>query len=86
MEVKTETAEQYWTLRQRLIREVSGLYEAQLLEEALAFVQQLKARDTPAPRGSAAAVLRHYGTITSDDAQEMMDIINREFNNIEGEW
>ena len=30
--------------------------------------------------------MRHMGSLSEADAQEITDIINREFNNIEGEW
>ncbi len=77
--------EQHLNLRQQLIREAGSLNEPQLLTEALAFIRQLQTRDTPPKKGSAAALMQHFGTMSVTDAREMEEIIDREFNHIEGE-
>ena len=78
--------EQHWTLRQQVLREAGSLNEPGLLQELLDFVAELKKRDTPPRRGSVQALMKHFGTISPPEAEEMQAIIKREFNNIEGEW
>ena len=64
--------------------------DSQLLQEVLAFLrqrQQERERDPTLPRrGSYEALMQYAGTLPAEDADEMTDIINREFNNIEGGW
>ena len=44
-------------------------------------------RDPTLPRrGSYEALMPYAGTLSAEDAEEMTDIINQEFNDIEGEW
>lgn len=75
------------TVREQIIKTVANTEDSQLLQEILAFLEQRQQQDADRPpRGSREAILRHVGTISEEDAKEMTDIINREFNNIEGEW
>lgn len=64
--------------------------DSQLLQEVLAFLrqrQQERERDPILPRrGSYEALMQYASTLSAEDADEMTDIINREFNNIEGGW
>ncbi len=75
------------TIREQIIKEVATTEDAQLLHEVLEFLHQHNRREPDRPRrGSYEAFMRYRGTITEEEGQEMTDIINREFNNIEGEW
>jgi len=75
------------TIRQQVIHRIANTKNNQLLHELLAFLDERERLDPDRPpRGSYEAIMRHAGTISEEDAKEMTDIINREFNNIEGEW
>lgn len=75
------------TVREQIIKAVANTEDPQLLQELLAFLDAREKQDpNRPPRGSYEAIRRHIGTISDEDAKEMTDIINREFNNIEGEW
>ena len=63
--------------------------DSQLLQEVLAFLrqrQQERERDPALPRRGSYEALQYAGTLSAEDADEMTDIIDREFNNIEGGW
>lgn len=75
------------TVREQIIKAVANTEDSQLLQEILAFLEQRQQQDpNRPPRGSYAALKKHIGSISDEDAEEMHNIINREFNNIEGEW
>ena len=75
------------TIREQIIKEVATTEDTQLLREGLEFLHQRNQQDpNRPPRGSYEAFMRLQGTLSDEDAQEMTDIINREFNNIEGKW
>ncbi len=74
------------TVREQILKTVATTEDSQLLQDLLAFLES-RQRDPSQPlRGSYEAISRHKGTLSKEDADEMTDIINREFNNIEGEW
>lgn len=75
------------TIREQIVKEVVNTEDSGLLQEVLAFLKQKEGRQRDPslpPRGSYEAIMSHVGTISDEDAQEMHDIIDREFNNIEG--
>ena len=78
------------TVREQIIKEVANTEDPSLLQELLAFLEnqkQQRQRDPGLPpRGSREAIMRHAGILSAEEADEMMAIIDREFNNIEGEW
>ncbi len=75
------------TVREQIIKTVANTEDSQLLQDVLTFLEQRQQQAlTHPPRGSHEAIARHIGTISKEDADEMTAIINREFNNIEGEW
>ena len=75
------------TVREQIIKAVANTEDSQLLQEILAFLEQRQQQDADRPpRGSAAAIARHEGAVSEEDADEVMAIIDREFNSIEGEW
>ena len=74
------------TVREQIIKTVVTTEDSRLLQEVLTFLQS-RQRDSHRPRrGSYEAFMQYAGTISEEDAKEMTDIVNREFNNIEGEW
>ena len=75
------------TVREEIIRTVATTEDSQLLFELLEFLHNRSSQERNRPaRGSYEAIARHRGTLSKEDANEMTNIINREFNNIEGEW
>ncbi len=75
------------TVREQIIKEVATTEDSQLLLDTLQFLQRRTQPEQDQPRkGSYEAFSRLRGTLSDQEAQEMTDIINREFNTIEGEW
>ena len=74
------------TIREEIFKTVATTEDPQLLRDILDFIATRQADPSRPPRGSYAAFMRHGGTISQEDADEMTAIINKEFNNIEGEW
>ena len=74
------------TVREEIIKTVANTEDSQLLRELLAFLESRKRDPNQPARGSYEAISRHKGSISKEDGDEVMAIINREFNNIEGEW
>lgn len=75
------------TVREQIIKEVATTEDSQLLHDLLEFLHHRNQPDANRPaRGSYEAFMQYRGTISDADAKEMTDIINREFNTIEGEW
>lgn len=78
------------TTREKIIKEVANTDDPGLLHEILEFLEtQKRARERDPslpPRGSREAIMQYAGILSAEDADEMTAIINREFNNIEGEW
>ncbi len=75
------------TVREQIIKAVGNTEDSQLLREILAFLEQRQQQDSNRPvRGSREAILRHQGSISKEAGDEVMAFIDREFNNIEGEW
>ncbi len=74
------------TVREEIIKTVVTTEDSQLLRELLDFIARRATNPDQPSSGSYEAIARHIGTISDEDAKEMTAIINREFNNIEGEW
>ena len=74
------------TIREEIFKTVATTDDPQLLRDILDFIATRQADPSRPPRGSYADLARFVGSISEKDALEMHDIINREFNNIEGEW
>ncbi|MDZ4822502.1 MAG: hypothetical protein SH856_03490 [Flavobacteriales bacterium] len=55
------------------------------LEKLLKYVKRLKTGKTKS-RGNMNAAMKSFGTIDDQSALEMKQIVDREFNHIEGEW
>jgi len=73
------------TIREEIFKTVATTNDSQLLRDILDFIATRQADPGRPPRGSYAALMQYAGSISEEEAQEMHDIINREFNNIEGE-
>ena len=69
----------------QIVKEVVNTEDSQLLQEVLAFLQQHQQEREQDPnhprRGSYEALTQYADTLSKEDADEMTDIINREFNN-----
>ena len=75
------------TVREQIIKEIATTGDSQLLLDVLQFLQRRGQSEPNQPRkGSYEAFMRLRGTLSDEEAQEMTDVINREFNTIEGEW
>ena len=75
------------TYKEQIIERIAKSDDSQLLHEILAFLEQReKEEPNRPPKGSYEALMQFAGTISDEEAEEMHDIINREFNNIKGEW
>ncbi len=74
------------TVREEIFKKVAITDDPQLLRDILDLIATRQANPDRPPRGSQADFERFVGSISKEDADEMTAVINREFNNIEGEW
>lgn len=71
------------TMREQLLYEVNHS-NPETLELFYNFMQIVKKRSLI--ENKEHHLLKHFGVIDEQNGQEMIDCINNEFNNIEGEW
>lgn len=72
------------TLQQNIIREIQTIEDLNALFEIQNFLQNLQKIRFQKP--NTAAVLQFAGSISDEEAKEMKECIDSEFNNIEAEW
>lgn len=72
-------------LRNTILRDIRKIDNPAVLNQLFEYLQLLK-KNTNSQRGNTAAVLRFAGSIGNAEAKEMKQIIEREFNTIEGEY
>lgn len=68
------------TVREEIIKTVATTDDLQLLCDILDFIATRQADPNRPPRRSQADFARFVGSISDEEAQEMYDITNREFN------
>ncbi|MEZ4847331.1 MAG: hypothetical protein R3B93_01590 [Bacteroidia bacterium] len=72
-------------LKERIIQEIKTLNSPQILGQVFDFLRLIRSNSSK-PRNNGKDVLALAGTLDTKDAREMENIINQEFNSIEGEW
>jgi len=72
------------TLREQLLYEINHS-NPEVLELFYNYIQILK-KSLKKEKKEEHHLSKYAGILTHDEGQEMIDCINREFNNIEGEW
>lgn len=73
------------SIREQILSDIQAIQHPQLLHQIYDYLQIIKKTDAnlTANRNS---VLEYVGIINDADATEMLQIIDAEFNQIEGEW
>ncbi|MEL6193854.1 MAG: hypothetical protein AAFR66_17460 [Bacteroidota bacterium] len=74
-------------LREKILSELKTVDNPRLLGQIFDFLQILKQNGSNSPSGSnRESVIALAGSIPKQDGLEMQQIIDQEFNKIEGEW
>lgn len=71
-------------LKDRIIRDIESLSNPHLLGQLFEFIRILR-KNSRKQKSNRNAVLSFGGSITDEDALEMRNFIDQEFNSIEGE-
>lgn len=72
-------------LKDRIIRDIESLSNPHLLGQLFEFIRMLR-KNSRKQKSNRKAVLSLAGSIKDADALEMQNLIDEEFNSIEGEW
>ena len=72
-------------VREKIIEEIYTINDVALENRLYEYLQLLK-RGTVSFISNTKEVLKFSGSITNEDADEIKEIINTEFNKIEGVW
>ncbi len=72
-------------LRARIIHDVNTIADQQLLHQLFDYVQVIK-RTPNQISSNRDAVLRFAGTLTDTEANDLRQMLDQEFGQVEGEW
>ncbi len=72
-------------LRDQIIKDVNTIADLQLLNQLFEYVQVIK-RTVTKVTSNRENVLKFAGSIDNEEAKQVRQAINDEFNQIEGEW
>lgn len=72
-------------LKEKIILKIEQVDSPEILEQILQFITSIQVH-IEEPEQNAEAIMSLAGTISDEDAKEVMKIIDDEFNHIEGEW
>lgn len=72
------------TLKDQIILDLNDIQNPSMLNQILDFIHSI--RDKAAERSNKKEVLEFEDKISDADAKEIKNIIDSEFNKIEGEW
>jgi hypothetical protein len=72
-------------LRNTILRDIRKIDNPAVLNQLFEYLQLLK-KNVNTQRGNTAAVLSFAGTIGNVEAKAVKQVVENEFNTIEGEW
>lgn len=72
-------------IRNRILSNLEGISNPNALMQVLDFLRIVSLNEAK-PQSNRNAILSFAGVIDDMEAQEMQDTLNKEFNQIEGEW
>jgi len=73
-------------LKDKILLDLAEIKNPSLLIQIFEYIQQIKEEHSSPTNGNKSEVLKFAGKITSEEAKEIQDVIDSEFNSIEGEW
>ncbi len=71
------------TLKDKILVDLEEIQNRAILRKIFDFIQELKPEDG---HSNGSEVLKFAGTLSDDEATEMLKLIDEEFNTIEGDW
>ena len=74
------------TLKDKILIDLRMIKNPNLLNQIFEFIQIIKESYSTSQESNKQNVLKFAGVITDEEAKEIKGIINKEFNNLEGEW
>jgi hypothetical protein len=72
-------------LRNIILRDIKKIENPAILNHLFEYLQLLKKNLKP-ERGNAAQVIGLAGSISNEEAKRIRQVVETEFNNIEGAW
>lgn len=73
------------TVREKLVLDIKAIENPSILNQIQEFIALIK-RNMPQSDSNIEMVLSNSGMISDSEATELHDLIDKEFNNIEGDW
>ncbi len=74
------------TIKEKLLLDLQEIKNPNLLNQIFEFIQILKKNYTTSNESNKAEVWKSIASISASEASEIQNIVNDEFNNIEGDW
>jgi hypothetical protein len=72
-------------LKEQIIKDVNTIADLQLLNQLFEYVQVIK-RTVGKVTSNRKNVLQFAGSIDDEEAKQVRQVIDNEFNQLEGEW
>lgn len=72
-------------IQEQILADIRGISDPLLLNQLYSYLQLVK-KNIPKNRGNVKRVLQFAGIMNDKEAAEMTNLINKEFNHIEGDW
>jgi len=76
----------YMTLKDKILTDLSGIKNPNLLNQIFEFIQLIKEDYASNQESNKEMVLNFAGEISDEEGKKINEIINEEFNKIEGDW
>lgn len=74
------------TIKDKILLNLEDIRNPSALAKILGYIQQFRQSKSDSPASNQKEVLQFAGVLKDEEADDMLDIINAEFNNIEGDW
>ncbi len=74
------------TLKDKILIDLAEIGNQGTLKQIFDFIQEIKQEPIDQQESNKAEVLEFVGKIDDDVAEEVMQLIDSEFNSIEGDW
>lgn len=74
------------TLKDKILIDLEHIENPSTLNQIFEFIREIRQAHSVAHKSNRKRVLRFAGKIRAEDANEIIEIIDSEFNTIEGEW
>jgi len=75
------------SIREKILKDINEIENNDKLNEIYDFIKQVNNNvNEITQQENCLSVMQLRGSLSNEDAQEMMAIVSNEFSNIEGDW